>query len=65
MRETRDKMMPNSEFEKWLFEIGECDNRFVFLRENIYEEERADFYVYYEARMTPREALNEEYDEFE
>lgn len=52
------------EFEQWLFEVGELDNKFAFLGEIKYEEERADFYVYFLAKMTPSEALSKEYDEF-
>jgi len=52
-------------FEKWLRRVVGRDDRFKHLLEKDYEEERADFFIYFSTyKMSPHQALQEEYDKF-
>ena len=51
-------------FEAWVKQIVGRDERYSHLLIPEYEEERADFYVYFLARMSPWQALQEEYQKY-
>ena len=52
------------QFEKWLKRIIGRDNRFAHLLITEYEEERIDFYNYFLKKMSPWQALQEEYRKY-
>jgi len=50
------------EIQKWLKRVVEEDGRFERLLNPKYEEEREDFYFYFLLGLSPRQALQQEYD---
>jgi len=52
------------QFERWLKQIIGRDNRFKHLLIPEYEEERLDFYIYFEKGFSPWKALNEKYQQY-
>jgi len=51
-------------FEKWLKRVVGRDKRFKHLLVPEYEEERLDFYGYFEKGLSPWQALQNEYNEY-
>ena len=50
-----------AQFVLWLKKVVGRDDRFKYLLEPDYEEERLDFYNYFEKHLSPWQALQEEY----
>ena len=53
-----------ADFEVYLWDIVKMDKRYAHLIDKKYKEERSDFYVYFLAKMTPEQALAEEYAQY-
>jgi len=54
----------SEQFEKWLRRLVGIDNRYKHLLLEDYEEERIDFYIYFQSKMSPWKALQEEYRKY-
>lgn len=52
------------QFESWLKKVVGRDDRFAHLLIPEYEEERADVYKYFLKKMSPWQALQEEYRKY-
>lgn len=52
------------QFESWLKNVVGRDDRFEHLLIPEYEEERLDFYNYFLKRLSPWQALQEEYRKY-
>lgn len=52
------------QFKRWLRRVVGQDDRFKHLLEPDYEEERLDFYNYFEKNLSPYQALQEEYRKY-
>jgi len=52
-------------FERWLRKIVGRDSRFKHLLMPDYEEERLNFYNYFDGGLSPWQALQKEYERYE
>ncbi len=52
------------QFERWLRQIAGRDDRFTHLLIPEFEEERQDFYNYFDRKLSPWQALQEEYQKY-
>ena len=52
------------QFKLWIKKVIGQDDRFKHLLEPDYEEERLDFYNYFEKNLSPYQALQEEYRKY-
>lgn len=53
-----------SQFEKWVKRVVGMDDRYEHLLSTDYEEERLDFYMYFNKGFSPWKALQEEYRKY-
>lgn len=56
--------LKKEQFERWLKKVIGRDSRYKHLLIPEYEEERSAFYMYFMKRLSPWQALQEEYQKY-